>query len=192
MLIYKINKFIFDRVLSLFLIIIFLIPIILISLLIILTSGFPVLYFSNRVGKDNILFKMPKFRTMKNNTPALATHLINKPEIYIIFLGKLLRKTSLDELPQLYSIFIGKMSFVGPRPALYNQQDLISLRTSKQIHKILPGMTGLAQINGRDSLSIEDKVNLDYEYLNNRSYLFDIKIIFKTFFIVFNKDSIKH
>ncbi len=157
-----------------------LLPIMLLVLLVKLTSKGPVLYWSDRVGRNNIIFRMPKFRSMRVETPAVATHLLADPSVYLTPIGNLLRKTSLDELPQLWSIFKGDMSFVGPRPALFNQDDLIELRTTKGIHRLTPGLTGWAQINGRDELPIPVKVEFDYYYLVNQSFLLDLKIIFQT------------
>lgn len=161
--------------------------IVLVSLIIFISDGFPLFYSSNRIGKDNKIFRMPKFRTMRKDTPQVATHLLDGRS-YLIKGGKLLRKLSLDELPQLWSIFKGDMSFVGPRPALFNQDDLIELRTKKGIHRLLPGLTGWAQINGRDEIPIAVKVEFDAEYLAKRSFLFDFKILLLTFTkVIFGK-----
>ncbi len=157
-----------------------------------LTSKGPVLYWSERVGKKNIIFKMPKFRSMLIDTPALATHLLDNPDSYLSPIGGFLRRSSLDELPQLFSILKGDMSFVGPRPALFNQDDLIALRTENGVDKLLPGVTGWAQVNGRDKLSIPDKVKLDEEYMQRQSFWFDIKILWMTFLKVINCDGISH
>lgn len=151
-----------------------------------------VLYWSDRVGKNNKIFKMPKFRSMLIDTPAVATHLIENPDAYLSPIGGFLRRSSLDELPQLFSILKGDMSFVGPRPALFNQDDLIALRTEKGVDKLLPGITGWAQVNGRDELSISNKVSLDVEYLNCKSFWFDIKILWMTFLKVMKRDGIIH
>tara|TARA_B110000037_G_C16935514_1_gene430444 strand:- start:28 stop:588 length:561 start_codon:yes stop_codon:yes gene_type:complete len=167
-------------------------PIIMVSVLVKLTSKGPILYWSDRVGKDNIIFKMPKFRSMKVNTPAVATHLLSDPKSVLTPVGDFLRKSSLDELPQLWSIFKGHMSFVGPRPALFNQDDLIDLRTSKGVHKLVPGLTGWAQINGRDELPIPKKVALDVEYLRHQSLWIDFKIMWLTFIKVIKKDGVSH
>jgi len=156
------------------------------------TSKGSTLYWSDRVGKNNKIFKMPKFRSMLTDTPAVATHLLDNPDAYLSPIGGFLRSTSLDELPQLFSVLRGDMSFVGPRPALYNQDDLISLRTEKGVDKLLPGITGWAQVNGRDELSIPDKVALDVEYLNRQSFWFDIKILWMTFLKVANRDGVSH
>lgn len=145
-----------------------------------LTSRGPALYWSSRVGRDNQIFSMPKFRTMKIDTPAVATHLLSNPAAHLTPIGGILRRLSLDELPQLWSILRGDMSFVGPRPALFNQDDLVALRTQEGIHTLVPGLTGWAQINGRDELSVVDKVRLDAEYLRRRSLLFDLRILLLT------------
>lgn len=167
-------------------------PIILVvAIAIKITSPGPILFSQRRIGKDNKEFKIYKFRTMKIDTPNLPTHLLEKPEQWITPIGKFLRKTSLDELPQLWNILNGEMSVVGPRPALYNQEDLITLRTEKEIHKLVPGLTGWAQINGRDELPIPQKVELDEEYLKKKSFFFDIKIIFMTVFKVAKREGIK-
>jgi O-antigen biosynthesis protein WbqP len=152
----------------------------------------PALYWSERVGANNQLFKMPKFRSMKLDTPTVATHLLTDAHLRITRVGKFLRAYSLDELPQLGSVWVGKMSFVGPRPALFNQVDLISLRTQKLVHTLKPGITGWAQINGRDEISIPEKVALDEYYLTHRSFLFDLKIIGLTFFKVAAKEGVSH
>lgn len=163
-----------------------------IYLLVKVTSIGPAIYWSNRVGRNNKIFKMPKFRTMQIDTPAIATHLLPNPEQYLTPIGSFLRKSSLDELPQLWSILKGDMSFVGPRPALFNQYDLIELRTKYGIEKLLPGLTGWAQINGRDELPIPEKVKLDLEYLNNQSLFMDFKIICLTFLKVIRREGVKH
>ena len=156
------------------------------------TSPGPVFYWSDRVGRNNRIFKMPKFRTMRIDTPAVATHLLKDPQRYLTPIGGFLRRTSLDELPQLWSILKGDMSFVGPRPALYNQEDLIALRTQYGIHTLTPGLTGWAQVNGRDELSIPDKVRLDVEYLHRRSFIFDLKILWITFLRVIRRQGVSH
>lgn len=171
---------------------ILLIPFVIVALFVRLTSRGPIIYWSDRVGKLNQIFKMPKFRTMLVDTPAVATHLLTNPDQYLTPIGSFLRKSSLDELPQLWSILIGNMSFVGPRPALFNQHDLIQLRTEKDVHTIAPGLTGWAQINGRDELPIPQKVALDVYYLENRSFMLDIKILFLTFFKVIKRDGVTH
>jgi O-antigen biosynthesis protein WbqP len=157
-----------------------------------LTSKGPSLYWSDRAGKNNKIFKMPKFRSMLTGTPVLATHLLDNPDAYLSPIGAFLRLSSLDELPQLFSVLRGDMSFVGPRPALYNQDDLITLRTQKGVDRLLPGITGWAQVNGRDELSIPDKVTLDVEYMNRKSFWFDIKILWMTFLKVIKKDGVSH
>ena len=163
-----------------------------IAFLVKITSKGSVLYWSDRVGINNTIFRMPKFRTMRVDTPAVATHLMENPDIYLTSIGSFLRKFSLDELPQLYSILKGDISFVGPRPALYNQDDLVELRTGKGIHKLIPGITGWAQVNGRDELPIPVKVEFDEYYLKNRSFIFDMKILLMTFFNVLSSKGITH
>ena len=157
-----------------------------------LTSSGPALYWSSRVGRNNRTFNMPKFRTMRVDAPAVATHLLENPDSYLTPIGSFLRKSSLDELPQLLSILKGDMSFVGPRPALFNQNDLIDLRTQYGVEKLIPGLTGWAQINGRDELPIPRKVALDLEYLQRQSIYFDIEILFRTFMKVLRRDNVKH
>jgi len=169
-----------------------LLPLLLVAVSVRLTSQGPVLYWSDRVGRNNTIFKMPKFRSMKIGTPAVATHMLSDPDRYLTPVGSFLRKTSLDELPQLWSIIKGDMSFVGPRPALFNQHDLIALRTQYGVHELVPGLTGWAQINGRDELPIPLKVELDAEYLRRRSFWFDMKIIFLTAIKVIGQDSVTH
>jgi len=185
-------KRLFDIVLAIIISIAFSFPMLIIALSVKLTSKGPMLYWSDRVGKKNTIFKMPKFRTMKADTPAVATHLMTNPELYCTPVGSFLRKTSLDELPQLYSVLKGDMSFVGPRPALFNQDDLIELRTKKGIHNLIPGITGWAQINGRDDLPIPEKVDLDEYYLNNHSFMFDLKTLFMTLLSVINSQGVQH
>ena len=169
-----------------------LVPLLLVALLVRLTSSGPVLYWSDRVGRNNKIFRMPKFRSMKVGTPAVATHLLDNPAPYLTPIGSFLRKSSLDELPQLWSILKGDMSFVGPRPALFNQADLIALRTRHGVHELLPGLTGWAQVNGRDELPIPQKVALDVAYLQSRSLRLDIKILFLTVLKVARRDNITH
>lgn len=184
-------KRIFDFICSLLSIII-LIPIFLMLMIIIkLTSEGPILFKQRRIGKDNKEFKILKFRTMRIDTPNVATHLLENPEQYITSIGKFMRKTSLDELPQLFNILKGEMSFVGPRPALYNQYDLIEMRTKAGVSELIPGLTGWAQINGRDEIPLEEKVRLDKEYLEIRGFWLDIKIIFLTFFKVLKSEGVK-
>ena len=168
------------------------IPIILTALVVRLTSSGPALYWSDRIGRDNEVFRMPKFRSMRIGTPALATHLLEDASIFVTPVGSFLRKSSLDELPQLWSIFVGDMSFVGPRPALFNQADLIALRTQAGVHQLAPGLTGWAQVNGRDELPIPDKVKLDVEYLHRQSFGFDLKILWLTLVKVIGRDGVSH
>lgn len=168
------------------------IPMLITALAVRLTSPGPILYWSNRVGKNNVIFKMPKFRTMRIDTPAVATHLLGNPDQWLTPIGGFLRKSSLDELPQLLSILLGDMSIVGPRPALFNQDDLIELRTRKGVHALTPGLTGWAQINGRDELPIPVKVEFDEYYLKNRSFLLDMRIIFRTFVKVVKSEGVTH
>jgi len=181
-----------DLMLCITALIILVIPIILIAILVRFSSKGPSIYWSRRVGLDNDIFLMPKFRTMTTNAPTVATHLMEDSAAFLTPIGGLLRRFSLDEIPQLYSILKGEMSFVGPRPALFNQYDLISLRKEKGIDKLTPGITGWAQINGRDSISIADKVNLDFEYLTKQSPLFDLLIIKSTILKVIGKNDISH
>ena len=163
-----------------------------ISIILFFSQGLPIIHWSKRIGKDNKLFMMPKFRTMRNDTPDVATHLLKNPKSSITKIGFILRKYSLDELPQVISLIQGNMSLVGPRPALFNQYDLIKLRKIKKIDVLMPGITGLAQISGRDNLTIEKKVDYDHEYLNNKSIILDLKIIFLTLLRVFNIKDISH
>ncbi len=182
----------FDIFFTLFAFVVLLLPIVSVSLFVKFTSAGPVFYWSDRVGRYNRIFKMPKFRTMRVGTPAVATHLLANPKQFLTPVGSFLRKSSLDELPQLWSIFKGDMSFVGPRPALFNQKDLIALRTQYGVDKVLPGLTGWAQINGRDELPIPDKVRMDVDYVSHQSLTFDLKIIFMTFLRVVRRDGINH
>lgn len=167
-------------------------PLLLVALAIRLTSPGPVLYWSDRVGRHNRIFRMPKFRSMRIGTPAVATHLLQDPDAWLTPIGAFLRKTSLDELPQLWSILAGDMSFVGPRPALFNQDDLVALRTERGVHELVPGLTGWAQVNGRDELPIPDKVALDVEYLRRHSFLFDLRILWLTVVKVLRRDGVSH
>jgi O-antigen biosynthesis protein WbqP len=167
-------------------------PLLLVALLVRLTSPGPALYWSDRVGRHNKIFKMPKFRSMRVGTPAVATHLLTCPKAHLTPIGSFLRKSSLDELPQLWSILLGDMSLVGPRPALFNQHDLIELRTQQNVHTLVPGLTGWAQVNGRDDLPILQKVELDAEYLERQSFWFDIKILWLTFLKVVRRDGVSH
>tara|TARA_B110000008_G_scaffold38551_1_gene35300 strand:+ start:1086 stop:1646 length:561 start_codon:yes stop_codon:yes gene_type:complete len=185
-------KRIIDILLSVGILIILLLPILLIALLVHFTSNGKTLYWSDRVGKNGVLFRMPKFRSMQVDTPTVASHLMTNPNAFLSPIGVFLRRLSLDELPQLFSVLKGDMSFVGPRPALFNQDDLIALRTEKGVDKLLPGITGWAQVNGRDELSIPDKVALDVEYLNRQSFWFDIKILWMTFLKVIKRDGVSH
>jgi len=185
-------KRVFDIVIVICALLLLIAPILLIALLVHLTSKGPVLYWSDRVGASNKIFKMPKFRTMQIGTPAVATHLLEDPSSYLTPLGSFLRKSSLDELPQLWSIFIGDMSLVGPRPALFNQDDLIALRTQYGVSRLVPGLTGWAQINGRDELPIQEKVQFDVQYLHKRSFYFDLYILWKTFLKVIVQSGVTH
>jgi O-antigen biosynthesis protein WbqP len=182
----------FDLLLSLLLLLVFSLPLLVVALMVKFTSTGPILYWSDRVGRNNTVFRMPKFRTMLVETPVVATHLLNDPNRYLAPVGSFLRKSSLDELPQLWSIFVGDMSFVGPRPALFNQDDLITLRTEYGVDRLLPGLTGWAQINGRDELPTIEKAKLDAEYVTRQSFEFDLKIIFLTFLKVVRQDGITH
>ena len=168
------------------------VPVVVVAILVRITSPGPALYWSDRVGRHNRIFRMPKFRSMRVGTPAVATHLLADPKAHLTPIGSFLRKSSLDELPQLWSILKGDMSFVGPRPALFNQDDLIALRTECGVHELVPGLTGWAQVNGRDELPIPDKVQLDAEYLRRRSLAFDIYILWLTFVKVLRRDGVSH
>ena len=185
-------KRIFDLLLALAAAVVLVVPVLLVALAVRLTSAGPALYWSDRVGRHNKLFKMPKFRSMRVGTPAVATHLLADPKSHLTPIGNFLRKSSLDELPQLWSILVGDMSFVGPRPALFNQHDLIALRTQAGVHELVPGLTGWAQINGRDELPIPDKVKLDAEYLQRQSLWFDIRILWLTCVKVIRRDGVTH
>lgn len=169
-----------------------LLPVLIVAALVRLTSKGPALYWSDRVGRNNVIFKMPKFRSMRVGTPAVATHLLADAQAHLTPIGSFLRKSSLDELPQLWSILAGNMSFVGPRPALFNQQDLIDLRTERGVHTLVPGLTGWAQVNGRDELPIPQKVVFDAVYLQRQCLLFDIKILWLTFLKVIKQDGVSH
>lgn len=168
------------------------VPVLLLAMAVRLTSKGPVLYWSDRVGRNNVIFKMPKFRSMRVGTPAVATHLLADARSHLTPIGSFLRKSSLDELPQLWSILSGDMSFVGPRPALFNQQDLIAMRTEQGVHTLVPGLTGWAQVNGRDELPIPEKVKLDVAYLQRQSFSFDIYILWLTFIKVMRRDGVSH
>jgi len=185
-------KRLFDLVLALVAVCIFAMPLAVVALLVKLTSPGPVLYWSDRVGRHNRIFRMPKFRSMRVGTPAVATHLLNNPAAHLTPIGSFLRRSSLDELPQVWSILVGDMSFVGPRPALFNQDDLIALRTEQGVHGLVPGLTGWAQINGRDELPIPEKVKLDVEYLQRCSLGFDFRILWLTFVKVLQRDGVSH
>lgn len=182
----------FDLFLALMASCLLLLPIVLVAICVRLTSRGPAVYWSDRVGRNNAIFRMPKFRTMRIDTPAVATHLLGDPELYLTPIGSFLRKSSLDELPQLWSILKGDMSLVGPRPALFNQHDLIALRTVKKVHLIVPGLTGWAQINGRDELPIPDKVVLDTYYVEHQTFWLDLRILLLTFFKVIKRDGVSH
>jgi O-antigen biosynthesis protein WbqP len=182
----------FDLILGLFASVVLLLPLLLVAMSVRLTSKGPALYWSDRVGRNNVLFEMPKFRSMRVGTPAVATHLLGNPKAHLTPIGSFLRKSSLDELPQLWSILKGDMSFVGPRPALFNQQDLIDLRTTYGVHSLVPGLTGWAQVNGRDELPIPDKVQLDLVYLQQQSLWLDVRILWMTFVKVLRRDGVSH
>jgi O-antigen biosynthesis protein WbqP len=185
-------KRLIDLILVLLLTTVLILPMLCIAVSIRLSSKGPAIYWSKRVGYLNQIFLMPKFRSMKIDTPAVATHLLLNPDEHLTFIGRVLRRTSLDELPQLWSILKGDMSLVGPRPALFNQEDLIELRTQCGIDALVPGLTGWAQVNGRDDLDIATKVDLDYEYLQRRSFVFDLKILWLTFMKVIRSDGVAH
>lgn len=188
----RMKKRLFDLVLFFIVMLIVAVPGLLVAGLVKLTSSGPVLYWSDRVGRGNKIFRMPKLRSMRVGTPVVATHLLPDPDVYLTPIGSFLRKSSLDELPQLWCILVGDMSFVGPRPALFNQNDLIALRAQCGVHQLVPGLTGWAQINGRDELSTPDKVKLDLEYLKQRSLYFDIQILWLTFVRVIRRDGVSH
>jgi len=181
-----------DLVVAIIWLILLSIPMLFIALLIKLTSKGPILFWSDRIGINNTMFRMPKFRTMRLNAPAVATHLLDNPKEFLIHCGSFLRRFSLDELPQLWSVLKGDMSFIGPRPALYNQDDLIELRTKKGLDKLVPGITGWAQVNGRDNISIPLKVEYDEYYMKNKSFLLDLKILYMTFLKVIRAEGVKH
>jgi O-antigen biosynthesis protein WbqP len=185
-------KRLFDLVLATVVLAALALPITLLALWVKLTSPGPVLYWSARVGRDNRLFRMPKFRSMRTDTPQVATHLLDNPALWLTPVGAFLRRTSLDELPQVWSILKGDMSFVGPRPALFNQDDLIALRTDAGVHQLLPGLTGWAQVNGRDELPIPEKVGYDREYLERRSLAFDLQILWLTAVKVARREGVSH
>lgn len=185
-------KRLFDLMLALAALAILAVPMVGVALAVRLTSSGPALYWSNRVGRDNRIFRMPKFRSMRTDTPALATHLLGDPQDYLTPIGSFLRKSSLDELPQLWCILVGDMSFVGPRPALFNQDDLIALRSALGVQRLTPGLTGWAQVNGRDTLPIPLKVRFDAEYLARRSLLFDVRILWLTLINVWRRAGVSH
>ena len=185
-------KRLFDLVLGITALFVLIVPLLVVALAVKITSPGPVLYWSDRVGIHNKIFRMPKFRSMRIDAPVVATHLLTNPEQWLTPIGSFLRRSSLDELPQLYSILVGDMSFVGPRPALFNQDDLIALRTQKGVDTLVPGLPGWAQINGRDDLPIPVKVEFDAEYLQKRSFWFDIAILWKTFIKVIRKENVDH
>jgi O-antigen biosynthesis protein WbqP len=185
-------KRLFDLVLLVLAALVLLVPVVLVALAVRLTSKGPALYWSDRVGRNNVIFKMPKFRSMRVGTPAVATHLLADAQAHLTPIGSFLRKSSLDELPQLCCILAGDMSFVGPRPALFNQQDLIALRTDQGVHTLVPGLTGWAQVNGRDELPIPEKVKLDLAYLQRQSLWFDIRILWLTLVKVLRRDGVSH
>ena len=185
-------KRVFDICLGCLAVLILFVPVLLVAIAVRLTSKGPALYWSDRVGRNNVIFKMPKFRSMRVGTPAVATHLLADASSHLTPIGSFLRKSSLDELPQLWSILAGNMSFVGPRPALFNQQDLIALRTEQGVHTLVPGLTGWAQVNGRDELLIPEKVKLDAAYLKRQSLWFDIRILWLTFVKVLKRDGVSH
>ena len=185
-------KRLFDFLSALIIVVIIIAPSLIIALLIKITSNGSILFWSKRIGANNKIFLMPKFRTMKEGTPDVATHLLKDPDQFLTSMGPFLRRTSLDEIPQLYSVLLGDMSLVGPRPALFNQEDLINLRTEKGIHKLKPGITGWAQVNGRDEITIPEKVSLEEEYLDKMSWKMDMYILWLTFVKVLKKDSITH
>ena len=182
----------FDLLLASIATLILVLPIVLVALAVKFTSKGPALYWSQRVGRYNRNFSMPKFRSMRVGTPQLATHLLTDPSAHLTPIGSFIRRTSLDELPQLWSIWRGHMSFVGPRPALFNQDDLVAARTALNVHELIPGLTGWAQVNGRDELPIPEKVKLDAEYLRRRSFLFDLKILWKTALNVIGGKGVSH
>ena len=185
-------KRLFDLLLAMCAAAVLALPIAVVAVLVRLTSTGPALYWSDRVGRHNSIFKMPKFRSMRVGTPAVATHLLADARSHLTPIGSFLRKSSLDELPQLWSILVGDMSFVGPRPALFNQHDLIELRTQHGVHELVPGLTGWAQVNGRDELPIPDKVKLDVAYLQRQSLWFDVRILWLTLVKVLRRDGVSH
>ena len=185
-------KRIVDLILLLIALVFLSIPMLIVAIIVKLTSPGPIVFWSDRVGQENRIFRMPKFRTMQVNTPNVATHLLVGAGSYLTPVGGFLRKSSLDELPQLWSVFVGDMSFVGPRPALYNQEDLIAMRTERGVEVLVPGITGWAQVNGRDELDLTEKVNLDVQYLQKQSTGFDFYILFLTVLKVFRREGVSH
>jgi O-antigen biosynthesis protein WbqP len=185
-------KRVFDIFLGCLAALILFVPVLLVAIAVRLTSQGPALYWSDRIGRNNVIFKMPKFRSMRVGTPAVATHLLADASSHLTPIGAFLRKSSLDELPQFWSILAGDMSFVGPRPALFNQQDLIALRTEQGVHTLVPGLTGWAQVNGRDELTIPEKVKLDVAYLQRQSLWFDVRILWLTIVKVLRRDGVSH
>lgn len=182
----------FDLLMALCVVIVLAVPLLVVALMVRLTSAGPALYWSDRVGREDKIFRMPKFRSMRTDTPIVATHLLSDPDSYLTPIGSFLRRTSIDELPQLWSILVGDMSFVGPRPALFNQHDLRELRKQRGVDRLAPGLTGWAQINGRDELPIPDKVQLDVEYMRRQSFSFDIRILCLTALKVLRRDGVSH
>jgi O-antigen biosynthesis protein WbqP len=185
-------KRVFDVLLGCLAALILFMPVLMVAIAVRLTSKGPALYWSDRVGRNNVIFKMPKFRSMQVGTPAVATHLLVDARSHLTPIGSFLRKSSLDELPQLWSILVGDMSFVGPRPALFNQHDLIALRTQQGVHNLVPGLTGWAQVNGRDELPVPQKVRYDAEYLQRQSFLLDLHILWLTLVKVLRRDGVTH
>ena len=185
-------KRLFDLALACVAAVLLVLPIAVVAVAVRMTSPGPALYWSDRVGRQNRIFKMPKFRSMRIDTPAVATHLLQNPDQWLTPIGSFLRRSSLDELPQLWSILKGDMSFVGPRPALFNQDDLIALRSEKNVHELVPGLTGWAQVNGRDELPILKKVELDAEYMRRQSFIFDLKVLWMTVLKVISRDGVSH
>jgi O-antigen biosynthesis protein WbqP len=185
-------KRLFNLVMGVILLILLVLPMLLTAIAVRLTSKGPALYWSDRIGQGNVIFKMPKFRSMRVDTPSVATHLMTDPNTFLTPIGGFIRRSSLDEFPQLFSVLKGDMSFIGPRPALFNQDDLIALRMEKGVDKVLPGLTGWAQVNGRDELPIPEKVALDVEYMERQSFWFDMYILWLTMLKVVRRDGVSH
>jgi len=185
-------KRLFDLVMGVILLILLVLPMLLTAIVVRLTSKGPALYWSDRIGQGNVIFKMPKFRSMRVETPSVATHLMTDPNTFLTPIGGFLRRSSLDEFPQLFSVLKGDMSFIGPRPALFNQDDLIALRTEQRVNRLIPGLTGWAQVNGRDELPIPEKVKLDAEYMERQSFWFDMYILWLTMLKVVWRDGVSH